>query len=225
MKIATACLLVLLTIAAYSQKEHVLLKISPLSLIDLNMPSVQAGIEFKLAKKITWYNEVGVKYAKGIPDYYSDTNRIASNGFKLKSEVRYYFETGRKFKYDEGDYVGANIFYVQEQHSRSILYRQANSSSDLTDDFGVRKKIYGFNFVYGHQESLSKKFLIDFYGGLGMRFRTINTVSQEYNSNSDTFQNATDPKISEIGENGDGKGGSSILPNVTLGFRLCYRLR
>jgi hypothetical protein len=225
MKILIIILLALFSLSACSQSEKVLIKFCPLTILDLNEPTIQGGIELKVSNKITWYNEFGIKIGHSLSDSYTDTAFVKSNGFKVKSEIRYYYKNKDKFTFD-GNYFAANIFFIHDLHNRAITYSQSQSTdtSTRTDDFGVKKNVYGINFVYGQQTAISKRFYIDVYGGLGLRLRNISTINEEYNKNTDIIQDPIDPKIWEIGETADANAGFSILPNFTLGFRLCYRL-
>jgi len=206
-----------------SQTQNVIVKFCPLDLADVNMPTVQAGVEFKLFKNITWYNEFGVKYTKNIVERYVDTSFVPSNGYKIKSELRYYLMNKGKSQFD-GAYFAANVFFIKDMYNRQISYRQNSDQVINTNYFGVRKNVLGFNAVFGYQTNLSTKIYLDAYGGLGLRLRNISTVHEEFNKNKDVLVNATDPKINTIGEKADVDGGFSIRPNLTLGFRIGFGL-
>jgi hypothetical protein len=61
------------TLDAQCQADRYLIKFSPLALADPYYPSIQAGIEIKLSKKISWYNEIGVKYHSSFAGRQIDT--------------------------------------------------------------------------------------------------------------------------------------------------------
>jgi hypothetical protein len=215
----------LLTINVYSQTEKILIKFCPLALVDINIPTVQAGLELKISKKITWYNEFGIRYRKGLIESYADTSFIASSGYKIKSEIRYYFKNKQAFTFN-GPYFAANIFFIKDRHNREIPYLRNNVPPVMTDDFGVKKSVSGFNLVFGYQKRLPipKKFFIEFYGGFGIRLTNNNTIGEQYNKSTDTILDAQGPKISQFGESGDANKGFSISPNFTLGFRISFKL-
>ena len=187
------------------------------------MPTLQAGAEIKLSKKIAWYNEAGIKYTKGFSDHYADTSFIKSKGYKLKSEIRYYFKSREPISLD-GMYVAANVFYVKDFHNRAITYGNMSDTSHKIDNFGVKKNVFGFNLLFGYQKAMTKKLCFEVYAGVGIRLRNINTVNEEYNKNTDYIFTATDPKVSEIGQSVDANAGSSVAPNFTLGLRLGFKL-
>jgi hypothetical protein len=214
-------LLASIGLKGFSQPEKLVIKFCPLAFLDLNGPSLQAGIEVRLSNKITWYNEAGIKIAGSISENYSDTSFIGSGGFKIKSEIRYYLINKSKFK---GVYSAANVFLVHDQHNREIDYTPLTDTTSRIDDFGVKKNVYGLNIVCGQQKILSKRFLMDIYAGVGVRLRNITTVNKEYNKNIHHIRGAIDTKIYQIGESADANAGSSVVPNFTCGVRFCYRL-
>jgi hypothetical protein len=103
-----------------------------------------------------------------------------------------------------------------------------DSSRVLKDGFGVRKQVWGFNFIMGlqlaGQKNSTKRFMIDLYSGLGIRFRSISTVNKEFVYGHDSLSLPIDPNIPSIGQEADANGGFRVLPNLTMGFRVCYRL-
>jgi hypothetical protein len=223
MKVLFVFLFGLSALHVNSQSEKIIAKFCPLALADVNMPTIQAGFEVKLLKNVTWYNEFGVKYTKNIVERYVDTSVVPSNGYKIKSEFRYYLMNKGTFQF-EGAYFAANVFFVKDMYNRQISYRQNGIQSININDFGVDKNVLGFNAVFGYQRNLAKKVFFEAYGGLGIRLRNISTVREEFNKNTDVLLNATDPKINTIGEKGDVNGGFSFRPNLTLGFRIGFGL-
>jgi hypothetical protein len=227
----------LLSLNTVSQTNKVLIKISPLPLIDeVSFPTIQAGVEFTLSDKMSWYNEVGVKYRKSYYEY-SDTSFLASNGFKIKSEVRYYFrQNSSTFS---GRYVAANAFFIYDIHNAVTSYfYQKDSSMEKIDNFGVKKNVFGINLVYGFQRSLSERFLFELFAGVGIRFRTVNTINKEYDKNRDNISGTpVDVTISGIRNEIDANNSSGFIsthaaanssdpvtPNITFGIRFSYRL-
>jgi len=179
-----------LLIYAYSQNEKVVIKFCPLALVDeVTFPTIQGGVEFKLKSGISLYNELGIKYRTGYYESY-DTNFINSYGFKFKFEVRFYLT--KIFKYVNPDgvlkglYVGGNLFFIRDYHNSKIGYFfEKDSSTLLSDNFVVKKNIIGTNIILGLQKQISRKFLIDFYAGLGLRIRIIENLYREYDSDRD----------------------------------------
>src|SRR5207344_65339 len=130
----------------------------------------------------------------------------------LKTEIRYYFQNSRAYSF-EGNYLAANIFFTKDNHNNQIdYYQNGDTTRMLTDAFGVKKNVLGLNLVFGHQKKLNKRFLIDIYCGLGIRFRSVNTVNQEYNKATDiNAHQSIDLNIPTIRLDIDTEPGNSII--------------
>lgn len=218
MRIITAICLLFFTLNCQSQ--NVLLKFSFLSLVDEpSFPTFQSGVEFKLSDKLGWYNEVGIKYRKS---YYerADTNFTNSRGFKLKTEIRYYF--GNK----GGVYAGGNGFYTKDFHNTKALYYYSNDSAALmTDNFAAEKIVRGVNLIVGKQYKKWNKIYLDVYAGLGIRFLSTQQNNMEVDHNRDVLRRAPDLNIPDNRIWTDVKGGRSVLPNFSMGIRICYSFK
>lgn len=213
----TVCLLFF---AINCQSQNVSIKFSFLSLVDdPSFPTIQTGIEFMLSKKIGWYNEVGIKYRKS---YYemADTNVTDSKGFKLKTEIRYYFTTNGEI------YIGGNGFYTKDFHNTKALYYYSNDSSMIMEDnFAAEKIVRGFNLVVGKQYKKWNRIYFDLYTGLGIRVVTIDQSDIEVEHNRDVLKRSPDWNIPDNRIWMDVNGGSSVLPNFSMGVRICYSFK
>lgn len=208
-------------------KPRVLLKIAPLASIDyISFPTIQGGVEVALGPRIGWYNEFGYKYTKGM-DEKTDTSFVSSSGYKVKSEIRYYFRA----KYDDhgnwlrDHYVAINFYYSRNVFNQGIgYYYQNDSSTRLYDDFGVTKSIWGTNVIFGWQTEINKRFLVDVYGGLGTRFRDIVTVNKQFDPEQDERIRSRHPNAFNLKNNAEAKGGKSGTINISFGVRFACRL-
>jgi hypothetical protein len=202
--------------------QSISIKLPLLSLVDeFSFPTIQSGIEFGISKKISWYNEAGIKYREG---YYSmpDTNLTATGGFKLKSEIRYFKHTVRS-----GRYAGVNGFYTKDSHHTITPYYYLGDSSDeRIDNFSVQKVVTGLNLVIGKIYPTRKKISIELYYGLGIRFISIRQNNKEFNLQRDTvYRGARCFTIADLAYRKDITGGRSIAPNFSFGMRLSYVFR
>ena len=217
MRILFAICILLLRINGAAQ--HLSIKASLLSLVDeASFPTIQSGIEFKLSKKISWYNEVGVKYRKS---YYemADTNFVNPSGYKLKSEARYYLKKNTI-------YIACNGFYTRDFHNTEARYYYSNDSADLRiDNFSVKKNVSGFNLITGKQCRSLSRFNFEMYAGLGVRFVSIHQNNLEIDQKRDVLRRNPDLNIPDNRIGMDVKGGKSVLPNFSMGMRLCYSLK
>lgn len=219
----------LLALNAHAQKDKFILKLSPLALADfVNFPTVQVGLETRLSPRISWYNELGIRcfnYSLNL----ADTAFLSPRGFKAKTEFRYYFQNRDKKRrpaaLSDVYYIAANAFYIRDVHNRGVSYYYNNDSSRvLKDNFGVKKTVWGLNFIFGYQEAISKKFLFDIYAGPGIRFRSVDNVNKEFVYDRDKMITAKDMNVNAITVETEARGGFSVAPNLSFGVRLCYRL-
>ena len=224
MKFILAFLLAFSSFCCYSQNENILLKFCPLALVDdISFPTIQGGIEFRLARNITWYNEVGIKYRKSYIEN-TDTSFLRSSGYKLKTEIRYYFRHRSRSSF-EGSYFASNVFFTKDIHNTQVEYfPNGDTTKKSTDVFGVKKNVLGLNIILGHQKFLSRNLILDLYAGIGLRFRNVHTIDQECDPGRDYIIQPIDLNIPAHRNKIDINGGNSVAPNLSLGLRVCYKL-
>lgn len=227
MKQLLLCLCIFFSLRTVSQNKNIIVKFSPLALIDeFNLPAIEAGAEFGLSKKLSLYTELGIKYRESTFQK-ADTSFYASRGYKAKIEMRYYFKNRNNSKINalRGFYVAANMFYTKDYHNTDISYFYHQDSLTIrTDNFGVQKTVIGINLLGGSQLKLRGRFMMDFYAGIGVRFRHITAINKEFDYDSDNLISPIDLTVQGVLNETDAKGGNSVVPNLTLGLRLCYRL-
>ena len=199
--------------------QNISIKLPLLSLVDeVSFPTIQSGIEFGVSKKISWYNEAGIKYRKS---YYemADTSFVVSRGFKVKSEIRYYSKS-------KNVYVAVNGFYTKDYHNTEAGYYYAGDSSDYRiDNFSVKKIVKGFNFIAGKSYLAWGQFFFDLYAGIGVRFVFIRQNNIEVDHKKDILRRSPDLNIPDNRVWTDVRGGKYVLPNFSLGIRLAYSLK
>jgi len=223
MKTVLSFLFLTFYLSAFSQNQKPEIKLCPLCLVDeFSFPTIQGGIEFYLTKKLSLYNEIGVKYRKG---YYetADTNFIGSKGFKIKSELRYYIATNEERSKDT--YIAVNGFYNKDTHNTEIgYYYKGDSSKSRYDNFGVKKAVIGSNLLIGYEKLIGNRFSYDLYGGIGVRFVDISSVNKEFDKTLDKLQQPMDVTIVGMRDRVDAYEKPDNIFNLTLGIRLCYAL-
>jgi hypothetical protein len=228
MKRLPIIILFLASFNAFSQPGTVTLRFCPLALVDdISFPTIQGGVEYGLSKKLAWYNEVGIKYKSS---YYegADTSYVKSSGFKIKTELRYYYkrktenENSKKSKTQL--YFGVNLFYVKDWHDTEVPnYKNKDTSLYRIDNLGVKKNIFGLNILSGIQLPIFKNLLFDTYAGFGIRFSYIDNVNQEYNPDKDEMLHSVDFTVIAAKNSIETDQGFHTKLNLTCGFRLCYR--
>jgi len=223
--------LLFISLKAYPQNQSYIIKLCLPALIDeFSFPTIQGGFEARLSDRFASYSEVGIKYRKG---YYegADTTFLKPYGFKVKTEVRYYFAKKRKVDntapaiVNYYKYVGFNVFCIRDVHNMSLTYYDKNDSTvEIGDNLGVKKSVFGFNFVFGLQKHLSKHFFYDFYFGVGYRFVFIHNVHQEYDPAKDGIHGPIDINLNSLIDRVNIIQGFNTYPNLTVGIRFCFQL-
>ena len=221
-------ILVMISGFSFGQYEKQNIQFCPLSLVDdFTFPAVQGGYERSLSQRFSIYNEIGIRYRQGFLDR-ADTLFIKNSGFRVKSEVRYYFP--RSFGNEgvktvlHGLYIAVNIFYVMNNHSSEISYHPSGNNTLLAyDNFSVRRNETGINLLLGLQKKLINHFLINIYAGGGYRMRIINNSQLKYDSGTDILNKPSRFDINGFRNDIDLKSGTSFSPSLTLGLRLGYR--
>ncbi|MBV4358399.1 DUF3575 domain-containing protein [Pinibacter aurantiacus] len=222
MKYIQIVLCLILSTSAFSQKP-IQLKFCPLALVDdVSFPTIQAGVEYRLSNTMSWYNELGVKYRESYINK-TDTTFINPRGFKLKTELRYYFPATKQRRLKNA-YLAVNAFYTNDHHNTQVEY-VVDSLKEATDVFAVKKNVLGLNLVFGQQKMLSRRFGWDFYCGVGFRYRMIKTENQEFNKDYYSIITPVDVNIPSLKEEIDANGGNTFAPNITAGIRLIYVLK
>jgi hypothetical protein len=92
------------------------------------------------------------------------------------------------------------------------------------DDFGVRKKVWGLDLTYGARQWIYKRWGLEGALGLGIRFRHIHSIDEQFDKNRDIQIRPIDPNIPAAEARTDAFGGFRILPDVSISLRIVYRL-
>jgi hypothetical protein len=215
MKRLIALILLLNAVGSYAQQSKIAVTFCPLAALDENsFPTIQAGLEYKPVSHFSWYNEFGMEYMPSGVDR-ADTAILRPHGIRAKTELRYYLRPEH--------YLAFNAFLTSDAHNTGVEYYDTlNPAMMRTTSFGVHKNVLGWDLVSGWRESLGGRFWIDFYVGIGMRFRYIRNVDDRLNSH-DYVPLSIDPNIASWRARTDLTNGLNELPNFTAGFRLVYR--
>ena len=188
------------------------LKFSPLSLID-PLSSIQFALEYQIAEKTSLQHELG--YITPLL-YREDLGYKQSSGLRFRSEFRVFL--GRQGPVLTGFYLAPELLFIHFRYERNAIYGQ-DCSDPYTcayyqyKDYTVQKQVYGVHQKIGFQ-SISSRFLIDLYTGIGyrhVRVRNIDAPPQyEYYDDFSFSSRKTE--------------GNYGLPSLSFGFKLGYLL-
>jgi hypothetical protein len=193
------------------------ISLCPLAAVDVfSFPTIQAGVEYGFSQRFSLYNEFGVEYIRSFVGL-ADTSFVRPHGIKVKTELRYYF--------GDSHYLALNGFLTRDTHNTELVYFDNHDTAmERTDAFGVKKLVWGWNVVYGVEESWSRHFGVDLYVGCGVRLREIHTVGEQFVASRDYLVHSTDVNAADMRATVDSKAGFSVTGNLTAGVRVFYRL-
>jgi hypothetical protein len=200
--------------------QHYAIKFAPLNLIDdVSFPTIQGGIEVPIKKNWSWYNEFGYKYRKSV-DEAADTNFIDSKGFKIKSEIRKYLTLNQR----ANSYIAFSYLMSKDNYNNSAAFFPKDSINIIAtiDNYAVKKSVNALSFMLGIQGKLIKGLGYDMYCGLGLRHRKYRTFNQVANLNIHDIEHPVDWTPSTTDRLNELCQINNFVPNITLGFRLCY---
>lgn len=216
-----------------AQKEYnerpLVLKLDMLTLInDLTFPLAQLSLEKRISKHFSIVPEMGIQpYAPKLSKL--DTSLVKWNGFRVGIEGRYYGLFRNYRNYNKPDrawvekYLSLNIFYRQNRYNSSAQYYKPNDSVLYNDSFAAYKKAWGINAIFGIQVT-KKRFVANFYGGIGLLTRYTKNKFREYDYTTDELKQPSDVTISGFKQSASFQENSGIIGNVVLGIRLGWRL-
>ncbi|HNP97849.1 MAG TPA: hypothetical protein PKK99_02285 [Bacteroidia bacterium] len=205
------CSLTVMTVNSQTPKGKgtFIFKIAPLSFTDeVSFRSTQFAIEYFLSPKYSLEASYGQVYGK---EYL--TNSSAS-GFKSKLEFRKYNHSEKEKKYYS--YFAGNIFFNNLDYETRGQFMNSTDSTDIYEEnYFVRKKSFGINVKYGFELTVLKHFILDVYGGLGLR---IKDVKQTGRIRPEDEYYSIDPNSREIRD----RAGNYGVPDLSLGFKVGY---
>lgn len=156
----------------------------------------------------------------------TDTSFYSSSGVKFKTELRYYLNKTEKSRINsalQGIYIATNAFNIRDFHNSYVQYSSKEDSTQILDDgFGVKKIVWGGNFIFGVQIPLNNKLMCDFYFGHGIRYRDVSNIYLSYDPASHDLIHPVDVTVSGVRNRIDVNSGKKWLFNHTSGFRFCY---
>ena len=213
---------------AFSQEvkeKKWILKLNTTQLIDaFSFPTIQLSAEKKLNPYLGVNAEFGYQLYEFKFNPNLDTISLKPKGFKANLELRFYFQKLNKslnIANRSQLYIGAQIFYRQNQKSSSVEYRRNENDSIYYDDnFGVKKSAKGINLTFGNQISISENIIFEPYLVVGYMDRKIENFDLEYNKEKHVGDKNDGIPIL-IGYDIDDKSKQNI--NFGFGLRVGYR--
>ena len=201
-------------------------KIAFFSPVDVfNFPTIDLSLEKKFGHRFSISAEGGYEIYHF---FQPDTSFIHPGGYKAKLEMRIYhpFSAFSKRDYDHpaltGFYVGIDFFYRSEKYNSQVDYTTAkNRLMILHDDFWNEKSAEGGTLIFGNQDVVKRKIVIDEFASIGILNRKIQYHELEYSEeNGDRIENGGD--LSTLLSRGDLHQHNGLAPAFSVGVRIGY---
>jgi hypothetical protein len=123
-----------------------------------------------------------------------DTASVKVGGYKINVEGRFYFSNyfkndKTKKRNSDGLYTGIQVFYRENKYNESTSYFKHTMYEDnVVDNYGVIKKNYGVNLIFGFQKQFSR-FIMEPYLLLGFMNRNVKNTDREFNEDLGHIEN------------------------------------
>ncbi len=181
------------------------LKSGLISLIADPNPHIHLAVETKLKQKITMQHELA--YMNSVLNPFLEYDIDPMWGFRIKSEMRFYFKASPKGK--TFTYFGPELFYKYQSYNRVDWLCRFDCTYFEKFEYDRMKHLAGLNVKFGWMSILTNRFLIDYGLGIGVRYLTINSDLPE-----DASTNISDGFISSR------EDGKYITPGFNLHFKI-----
>ncbi len=178
------------------------LSINPTGLIDFSQQeyTLRAGIEYRFGG-----NKYGLLVEPGI--------YFIGSGYNIKMEIKQYANRlATKITKQPTSYLALVYYHKAHNYSPSEIYYTDSTNSKVANDLTrihVNRDITSIDLVIGNMENNKKGSFIDWYFGIGVRFKSITEISPK------AYRQMED-NIGRISLN----PGVYATPNLTLGFRV-----
>lgn len=191
-----------------------LVRFNFLGLIDPLESNLSGGLEYKKTPQLSYTADLGYVYFSGIMG-----NVKRTNGLIFRTAVRYYSKSTPQ------------LFGELEFHNKLVVYRKHDwlgmdavngvPSYEEYKYFNYSKYVGALSIKTGYQGSLSKdkRWWMELYMGFGVKYRNYFLSGQPGGTVYNTVNNGF-----FWGSNRNAGGAGMVIPNLSMGMRLLYRL-
>jgi len=168
--------------------------------------NISIGGEYRFADHWSAGSDVAYIFASG---YLGESK--SSHGLILRPFIRYYPENGRYGFFEAGLHYKYVSYKITDWIEKDVVNGVPSYQEYST--FHYLKNVYEINLKAGTAANLSrnKKFRIEFYGGLGVRFKTQKSDNGSYSRTRGWLGSLYNPRYSTL-----------VIP---IGMRLVYDLK
>lgn len=205
------CLLILglIPLKTFAQQhldleKKLLIKTSPLALLDPETLVIQGGIEYFISPKFSIQSELGINGGIfGIP-----AGRSKNEDFKLwrsKNELKFHAKNY---------YWGLELFFVDKDFIRIDDYFFDSNSTTWYNKAHIDFQVLGTGLKFGKQKYISENLLLDSFLGIGIRSRyrkiTMLEISPNQEQEDEYFLSSDRYRIN----------GRDYVPQFTMGIKV-----
>jgi hypothetical protein len=197
------------------QNHRLSIEISPLSLLNGYEQSYRIGLEVNLYKNLSVYIE-GSGYFLINNNFFDLDGRLSNvKGDIIKCELKYYLNQYSEFK---RNYLSVQGFYKKQSFDWQDSIHLTPAYLTTFRDF---KNVYAFDIKYGQVITYKKRFIVDWYIGIGVRFKNVTSTLTSTQQAALEYDDDNEYDSDLLGDivNPTGK---SIVPDIDLGIRIGY---
>lgn len=188
-----------------------IIKFTPLALIGLVNPGLELSYERKTSSKFS------TQFMGSL--LFDLENKSSIVGFRTSIEEKYFYRDSSPI----GPYMSFEINYLQKKYYDTwnfgiadVNYNPDYKNTNYSDIYGINKKTLSLDLKWGYQKII-KRFVIDFYAGLGLKYRNVKHFDR-INPN-DEMESTPHPNVYLISNREANEWTISIPLNVSVGWR------
>lgn len=218
-----------ITFSQEIKEKKWVVKLNTTALVDVfSFPTVQFAMERKIGSYLGIQTEAGIQ-VYNLDRRNADTLSVNTSGFRLMAEGRFYplkylKNDKSKARKSDGLYTGIQVFYRKNSYNERFYYYSdeisyENHTNKITDDYGIKKEVYGINLCFGYQIPINN-LVLEPYVYIGGLKRNIKNFDRSYDVNSGHVE-ADD--IHGFIRFNDQKEMSGRDENIAFGLRVGYK--
>lgn len=216
------------TFAQESKDKKWIVKWNNTAAIDaFSFPTVQFAVERKIGSYFSVQTEAGIQVYSFRNN--ADTLSVSDSGFKVMTEGRFYLfnylkKDKTKRRKSDGIYTGIQVFYRKNSYNERLDYYRDEISYDnnenrISDDYGIKKEVYGINLCLGYQIPIYS-FVLEPYVYIGGFKRNIQNFNRSYDESLGHIEKDDPHPWVRVHDKKEESGNGA---NFSFGFRVGYK--
>ena len=155
------------------------------------------------------YGNSKIAYTQFLAEHYEDDFVL----WEIRPELFYLLKKQK----DKNNYISAELFYINHKEIFHNYYYYSKNEDEISyDKVNYQRHKFGLNLNYGEFLSLRNKLGLNYYAGLGIKFRDVSFSEIQNPKQSHTFIDMFDFDLYRKVE------GLKVGLNISLGARLYF---